>query len=92
VRIDIEVEKTTKQGDYEQEIFQAKIENLIAKWDRVEPFRFSQAEESEEVPTLQRSIVKAKGLALLNIIKHSFLHPNQPTVISKKTGSVISES
>lgn len=82
-----------KLGDYEQDFIKASIEISLAKWEGVEPFRINKSEEDEmntitSLPT--NGSISVNGKILLNIIKESFVHPNRPTIISKKTGEVTS--
>lgn len=86
-----EEQEETKQRDYEQDLLEATVESLLAKWEGVEPFRFGvEPQETQETPPISHPTgAKVKGLAVLNIIKYSLMQPNRPTVISKETGTVI---
>lgn len=90
-----EEHEETKQRDYGEDILEATIESLLAKWEGIEPFHFGEAPESEATSVAGHptsNLITAglsKGLLLFNIIRESLINPNKTTVIAKKTGRII---
>lgn len=90
-----EEQEQTKRRDLDEDVLEATIENLLAKWQGVEPFHFGEPEESEATSVSGDStsnLITAglrKSLLLFNIIRESLVHPNKTTVIAKKTGRII---